>query len=796
MIEKYSPIEPGAASALTPHSAYGRCLPDRPRPKVRRFFSLLIVGLALFLVSFPVEGQLQEEQPSDSRLPPGRRTMAAERLREDEAIELDGRLDEPVWVRAVPATDFIQQDPDFGGTPTERTEVRIVFTRESLYMGVSAYDSEPDQLQGNTMKRDEFLSADDRFMWTMDTFLDQQTGYFFEMNPSGLMADALKLATGGSERAWDGIWDANARRHEEGWTLEIEIPFRTLNFDPDAPAWGINFQRTVRRKNEENLWTGHERNQGLQRMSNAGLLLGITDVTQGHGLDVKPYIASSTWDAPGSLDPVPRGTETDMGVDLFYNFTPSLRGNLTVNTDFAQTEVDQRLVNLTRFPLRFPEKRDFFLDGAPFFDFADTSVSPFLNRRRGFGPGGAPQAVEPFFSRRIGLGPDGVPQAVDVGSKLTGQAGAQDIGFLHVRTGDDKSTSGERIAGEDFTVMRVKRRVLTQSYLGSFFSRRHGQNDGGPADLYTGGLDFRLATSAFRGSDNLSMNGYFLWATDPEDQGENLSYGVSLDYPNDRWFGSLGFTEVQPNHDPAIGFTPRRGFRRYGTQIGFGPRPEAHPWIRQLTFATGAGFTTDMQNRLVTREVSLTPLEVQFHSQGDSFGFSVLPTYERLEEDFEIHPGVRLPAGADYTFTRYRFDLSTANRRVLATRSSFEFSDFFSGRREAVVLNLGIRPFVGIVANLETEWNRVDLPEGEFQTRLYRIVLDNQFNPWIYVVNNLQYDSVSDRLGWQIRFRWTIDPGSDLYVVYTQNWVDDVVRDRFLTEDRRGAAKFVYTYRW
>ena len=207
--------------------------------------------------------------------------MTAERLWEDESIELDGILDEPVWGRAIPATDFIQQDPDFGGTPTERTEVRIVFTSESLYMGVSAFDSEPDLLLGNTMKRDEFLSADDRFMWTMDTFLDQQTGYFFEMNPSGLMADQLMQAGGGGERAWDGIWDAYARRHELGWTLEIEIPFRTLNFDPDAPAWGVNFQRTVRRKNEENLWTGHERNQGLRRMSNAGLLLGISDVTQG-----------------------------------------------------------------------------------------------------------------------------------------------------------------------------------------------------------------------------------------------------------------------------------------------------------------------------------------------------------------------------------------------------------------------------------------------------------------------------------------------------------------------------------
>ena len=753
------------------------------------------MGSVLALIATPVAGQLQDGSARDGELPPGRREMTAERLLEGEGIQLDGVLDEPVWGRAAPATDFIQQDPEFGGTPTERTEVRIVFTSESLYMGVSAFDSEPDQLFGNTMKRDEFLRADDRFMWTMDTFLDQQTGYFFEMNPSGLMADALLRPGGGSERAWDGIWNAYARRDEAGWTLEIEIPFRTLNFDPNAPAWGVNFQRTVRRKNEEMLWTGYERNQGLRSMANAGLLFGISEVTQGHGLDVKPYIATSTFEAPRSSDPTPRKTENDVGLDLFYNLTPSLRANLTVNTDFAQTEVDQRLVNLTRFPLRFPEKRDFFLDGAPFFDFAASSVEPFLTRRGGQGPGGAPRAVEPFFSRRIGLGTDGLPQAVEVGGKLTGQAGAQDIGFLHVRTGHDRSTAGEPVLGEDFTVMRLKRRVLTQSFIGSFFSRRNARSSEGLGELYTAGLDVRLATSAFRGSDNLSMDGYFLWTTEPEDRGENLSYGVAVEYPNDRWFGSVGFNEVQPNHDPAIGFTPRTGFRRYATQIGFGPRPQDHPWLRQLTIAAGAGITTDMANQLVTREISFTPFQVQLQTT-DGFGFHILPSYERLEEDFEIHPGVVLPQGADYTFARYRFDVGTANRRILATNSSFEFGEFFSGHRKEVIVNMAIRPFVGMVANVATEWNRVELAEGEFETRLYRLTLDNQFNPWIFVVNNLQYDSVSDRLGWQIRFRWTIQPGNDLYVVYTQNWLEDLVENRFLTQDRRGAAKFVYTYRW
>ena len=704
--------------------------------------------------------------------------MTAERLEDGERIVLDGVLDERAWDRAVPATDFIQQDPVFAGTPTERTEVRIVFDRERLYMGVLCIDSEPDLLLGNTMKRDEFLSADDRFMWTMDTFLDQQSGYFFEMNPSGLMADALMGAGGGMNRAWDGIWNARVRQSEMGWALEIEIPFRTLNFDPDAPAWGINFQRTVRRKNEENLWTGHERNQGLWRMSNAGLLLGITDVSQGHGLDIKPYVASTTFDAPGAAEPVSVDTSTDVGVDLFFNPTPDLRANLTVNTDFAQTEVDQRLVNLTRFPLFFPEKRDFFLDGSTFFDF----YLPLNNQTS--------VAVQPFFTRRIGLDENGLPQKVDVGAKLTGQVGAQDVGFLQVRTGAETG-----VVGEDFTALRLKRRVLAQSYVGMIYTRRHMRGIPTADDLHTAGFDFRLDTSTFRRSNNLALAGFFLWNTNPLDTGDNQAYGLQLDYPNDRWEGRMGFTEVQPNHDPAVGFTPRRGFRGYNPRLRFAPRPDGHAWIRQLSFGVDADLRTDMENRLLTQVVDVTAFRIDMHSQ-DNVEAHVISNFERLEGNFQIHPGVVLPAGQQYRFARYRVRAGTASQRVLSTSSSVELGSFFSGDRQEVVVGLGVRPRPGVVVNLATEWNRVDLPEGRFETRLYRVVADTQFSPWIYLVNNIQFDSVSALLGWQFRLRWILEPGNDLFVVYTQNWRDTALAERFLTQDRRAAMKFVYTHRF
>lgn len=738
---------------------------------------MILAGTILALVALCTS--FSGVQAQETQEPTGR-TITAEALFDGETIVLDGLLNESVWKRARPGTDFIQQDPNYGGTPTERTEVRFAFDRDNLYMGVYNFDSEPEKMLGNTMKRDEYLRADDRFMWVMDTFLDRQTGYFFEMNPSGLMADSL-MAPGGGNRNWDGIWDAKVLRSDLGWTIELALPFRTLNFDPNGTAWGVNFQRTIRRKNEENLWTGHMRNQGLRRLSNTGLLLlDLSEVSQGFGLDVKPYLSASGFEAPGVKVPLPLATTTDAGVDLFYNVTPGLRANLTVNTDFAQTEVDQRLVNLTRFPLFFPEKRDFFLDGATFFNF-------YLGRNNRE-PNAA--SVQPFFSRRIGLHTDGSPQKINYGTKLTGQIGKQDVGFLHVRTDEAGSAPAE-----DFTVMRIKRRLFTQSYVGMFYSRRHA-NTADSISLETAGVDFRLVTSQFQKSKNLEFNGFLLWNTNPVGTVDNnLAYGVRLDYPNDRWEARVSFTEVQENHNPAIGFTRRRGFRGYGPRLMFAPRPRQHRWIRQLTFGVDADVRTDVSNRLLTRKLNIMLLDVNLHSQ-ERFSLEVIPTYERLERTFEISPGIELPAGTHYDFVRYKATFNTASRRIFAFQTNLEAGTFFSGTRKQVGVRVGFRPRPGVTVNFDNEWNRISLNEGRFDTFLHRLVVDTQFSPWLYLVNNVQFDSVSELMGWQSRLRWIVTPGNDLFVIYTHNWLDDNQFDRFVTQDRRGAAKFVFTHRF
>ena len=713
---------------------------------------------------------------AQTNLPPGyedRRTVEAMILGENESIDLDGLLDEAVWDRAIPAVGFMQQDPDNGSPATEATEVRVVYGGTSLYLGILCLDSDPAALLGNQMQRDQPLEADDRFMWAMDPFLDERSGYFFEINPSGAMGDGLiNVSPGGgfrANKAWDGIWTARVRRTDIGWQAEIEIPFATLNFDPNASAWGVNFQRTVRRKNEESRWNGYSRNQGLMQMSAAGLVVGLEELDQGLGLDLKPYLTGSITDGPvSSAAPVYRG---DAGFDLSYSVTPELRAKFTLNTDFAEIEVDDRRINLTRFPLRFPEKRDFFLDGSNFFDLSTAGVTP-------------------FFSRRIGLDADGNPQRIVYGAKLTGKVGAQDIGVLQVRTADSGNNSGE-----NFSIVRLKRPFWAESHVAMIYTRR-SRLVTGAAVLQTAGAEIQLSTSRFAGDRNLSFTGFYFWNTTPEGGGNGAARGFRLHYPNDTWQLNLSVRELQDNFDPAVGFTPRRGFRRANPEVFFAPRPADHPWIRRFRFGSDAQFLMDTKNRLVTRIYDVTVFEMELHSQ-DTFLFKAVPSFERLEKDFEISPGVVLFEGARYNFTRYKVEIDSADRRKVAASAGLEWGHFFSGTRREFSLDLGIRPRPGLFASVGGEFNRVELPEGSFSTSLLQSEINTQFGPWVSLGNRFQYDTISRILGWQARFRWILKPGNDIFVVVNQNWVDDHLTPAgFQTLSRQVSSKLVFTRRF
>jgi hypothetical protein len=589
----------------------------------------------------------------------------------------------------------------------------------------------------------------------------------------------------GENRAWDGVWNARAWRGEIGWTLEIELPFRTFNFNPGSDTWGINFQRTVQRKNESSIWSGWARNQGLRRMTNAGMVTGIRDVTQGHGLDIKPYGAYISEASPGGGTARMKG-EGSAGVDLFYNPTPLLRANFTVNTDFAQTEVDQRQTNLTRYSLFFPEQRDFFLDGATFLDFASNNLRN--NDDRG---GSTDDQVIPFFSRRIGLSTNATPQRINYGTKVTGQVGAQDVGLLHVRTGEEDE---EGFASENFTVARVRRRMMAQSYIGALYTRRDPAVAGAEAQ-HTTGLDMSLATSAFRGDQNLELKAWFLHATRPDASSGNSAFGATLEYPNDLWNFRFDTTEVQANFDPAVGFLRRQNYRRYAPWLRFRPRPRNNPHIRQFWFDGTVDVMTDLRNELLNRDLEFTLFGIQLQT-GDFVAFTATNRRERLDAPFAISRTITLPLGAEYDYSRFRINGRTAERRMLSINGRYETGQFYSGTRTQRQMNLNVRLRPGLIVYVTGEWNRLKLAEGEFSTRLYRLVSETQLSPFIALVNDVQYDSQSAVLGWQSRFRWILTPGNDLYLVYTHNWLDDPLLNRYATLDKRAASKILYTYRF
>ena len=741
--------------------------------------------MSFILLLLAVEAQAQSERPE----------IRAFRLAEGEPIVLDGALDEGVWQKAVPATNFLQRDPDNGAPASEKTEVRVLFDRNRIVLGITCFDSEPDRLLGNQMQRDQSFEADDRFMFAIDPFFDGRTGYFFEINPSGAMgAGLISGPTGGGfggfggemEKSWDGIWLARVQRTSAGWTAEVEIPFKTVNFNPDTDTWGANFQRTVRRKNEESLWTGWLRDEGLTRMSNAGRIGGISGISQGIGLDLKPYLLGAASAAPGRNAPATAG-DWDIGLDGFYNLTPALKLNFSINTDFAETEVDERRTNLTRFPLFFEEKREFFLDGANFFEF----------------PGGD---ESPFFSRRIGLNA-GEPQPIVYGTKLVGQAGQFDIGFLQVRTSKETLTAGDVplvLKGEDFTVARLKRRFGSQSSLGALYTRR-AAHDSIVDPRHTAGADVTIATPDFVGGSVLDSGAWFVHTSTPDfldEEGErpadggSYSYGWDASVSRDPYSAEISFREVQPAYDPAVGFTPRRNYRGWNPEFNWSPRFENHPLIRGVQLGASADINTNLDNHVIDRNIRMTPMELEFHS-GDSIELQLFKQTENLDEDFEISDGVILPIGSSFDWLRYQLGVDTAEHRVVSGRAEYSFGDFWNGERQELSLDLTLRPRPGLFFHASAEFNDVDLPQGSFVTKLYRLDARTQFSPWISLSNNVQYDTESRELGWQLRFRWIQRPGDDVFFIWTQNWSEEEeIGRRFRTLDLRGVAKIVRTIRF
>jgi hypothetical protein len=682
-----------------------------------------------------------------------------------EPIRLDGVLDEPIWSTVPTIGRLLQQEPIPESEPTEETEVKVVFDRDRLYFGIQCRDRDPSAIVATQLAYDSRLDVDDFVVIILDPFLDFRNGFFFEVNAVGARADG-QVSNNAERRSleWDGIWDAAARITDDGWVAEVMIPFKTLRFAPGQTTWGLNVERTIRRLNEVDRWASPRREVWLTNLSMAGRLTELEGIQQGRGLDIRPYASAGRTDGDGQVD---------VGIDVFKNITPSLNGSVTVNTDFAETEVDARQINLTRFPLFFPEKRTFFLEGAGIFDIAGLRTS-------------SRSTLIPFFSRRIGLlAGEEVP--IIAGAKLTGREKGFNIGFMDVVTRSVDNSEYGQVDRQNLLVARVSRNLFRQSWVGGILT--HGNPKGGGSNTLFG-LDARFATSTFHEDKNLSLDLYYLGTKDEALSATDYATGFTFDYPNELWDVGITAAHIGENFNPALGFAPRVGIRRIRPFASFRPRAR-EIGIRRFNFELFPELYYSLDNRLLDYRIFTAPLNFRTESQ-DHFEINVNPEQVTLEEPFEIHDGVTIPPGV-YKWTRYRVMINSADKRPWVVQAAYWWGTFYSGNRREISLGLILKPSPNLRFELRSERNDISLEEGEFVTQVFELGADINFSPRISWANLVQFDNDSRILGVQSRFRWILKPGNDLFVVVNRGWED--IDNRFRPAFDRGTVKFQYTFR-
>lgn len=696
-------------------------------------------------------------------------------------IAVDGNLDEPVWRRAPTIGGLTQRIPVSGAAPTERTEVTLLHDKDNLYIGVRCYDSEPRRILYSQMARDAQLNPDDRVEILLDTFHDKTNAFYFATNPNGALIDGLVFANGETNEDWDAIWIAKTQRSAEGWTAEFAIPFKSLSFPAGANTWGFNIARTVQRKLEESRWSGAQFQTQFQQVSEAGEITGLDDVEQGVGLDVRPFAAGRYIYDPTTGNHVLRGKP---GLDAFYNITPSLRLTTTLNTDFGETEVDDRQINLTRFSIFFPEKRTFFLQDAGVFNFATTGVDQ---------PGGVPSTgaeIFPFFSRRIGL-IRGQEVPIDYGVKLTGRVKRTEVGVLNVRTRD-----GVGVDDANMFVARVRQNFWKQSYVGALYT---GGDQASPESAATYGVDVRLATADFLGKNrNFVFNAWGLKSDNHGVDDKDGSYGFAAAYPNDRFQAQIQWREIQENFDPVLGFAQRTNVRMLRLGGSFNPRPKRGFGVQQIFHDVFYTRFTRLDNGLLESERWHLTLFDWHLDSGDSIHslFDLQPTYERLFEPFEISPGVVLQPG-EYRFTPVGFFFTSAQKRRFQGSIGATVGNFWSGTAKTIRTGLRYQAPPVFTISFNTNQTFARLPEGNFVARIFSSNINYSVSPFLTFANLIQFDNRSGNLGLQSRVRWTLEPGNDFFFIFGQGWVQDISGGYdFRQQDTRLATKLQYTFRF
>ena len=656
----------------------------------------------------------------------------------EEAPVIDGILDDPAWRNAASFSDFTQVEPEEGDEPSEETTVFLTQTTGSLYIGVRCFDREPEKIIAKDMRRDSFGSGDDRVQFVLDPYGRGTDGYYFVLTAAGGKGEGIieprsrRIALN-----WDTIWRGRTTVDEQGWVAEIEIPFRSIAFERDNTSWGFNIERSIRRHEERLRWASPIRKKRIGNLESAGEITGIEEISTGLGLDVKPT-GLGRWtrgeDGVSEFDFEP-------SLDLFYRVTPSLTATFTWNTDFAETEVDERQVNLTRFPLFFPEKRAFFLEDASRFNFGGIFRSPL-----------------PFHSRTIGLSSGGERVPINLGGKLTGKSGPWNIGLMGVGLDGLGELESDRAY-----VARVSRDLLDESRVGAIYTRGDPR---GNLDAETYGLDFHLKNSELADDHTIELRGWTM-ATRNEGRDDDFGYGLRAIYPNRPFSGSLSIQRVGEDLRPAMGFVRRQGIHELFGDAGYTWYPEDSR-ISSIELEADVQIDTDLDFNFLSEEYDIPQIEIEFDSGGE-IGGGMEHNREKFLSDFEIFDGVTVAEG-DYRYTRFYANVETAKRRALQAELNGAFGDYLDGTRTAMRTELRWRPSPLITLSAGGSMNWIDISGGEFETLIASGGLRLTPSPRFDFNTLVQYDTVSEEIGLNARLRWIVDPGNDIFLVFNQGY--------------------------
>jgi hypothetical protein len=682
----------------------------------------------------------------------GRRTVTAVETRS--SITLDGALDEEAWRRAEPATDFVQAEPHEGQPASEPTDVRLIFDRDALFIGVDCRDEADARTIINDIRKDFPAGDQDTFEVILDTFGDRRNGFVFATNAVGAKSDS-QIANEGRDvnTSWDAVWTVAARRTEHGWSAEMRIPFKTLRFERGAGhLWGINFSRRIRRKNEVDYWSAVPRVYNLYRASLAGSLTGLPDASQGRNLRLKPWVAS---DSTRSVGGASFNNSGQIGLDAKYGVTPSLTLDVTVKPDFAQAEADEQQVNLTQFSLYFPEKREFFLENSGMFYFGDI---PRESRVGGFRFNVPEEEVLLFFSRRIGLTDTGEQIPIVAGGRLTGRAGAYGVGAMTIQT----EGRGTR-ASDNYTVLRGRRDILRNSDVGAIFLSR--QSSGVSSDRnQVAGID-----ANFRFMKALSFNGFLTRSFTPGVTGGQMAGKGSAAWNDNFVHTQYSFLTVGDHFRDDIGFIKRTGIRKHFADFGVRQRPEwlrksgireSHPHTRYNIYTDQSGTKVSHTNHVA---------EAIFFERGGVLEVQWNPRFERIATPFKIRPDQSFAPGS-YSWNEFAAELETDHSRVISGSTIVTLGGFWNGTQRTVKAGVIVRPTYHLTFDVAMQRNdiRLPLPMHDFVTNLVSSRVGFAFNTRTFLDTLLQYNTDLKQFSANVRLDLIHRPLSDLFVVYNE----------------------------